>query len=92
MTPVKELKEKGTTHWEVPNTGATNKSGFTGLPGGYRNKSGSLGYIGKEVYWWSSTAESDTDGWERGLVNNASTIDRIGSKKIDRFYIRCIKD
>lgn len=87
-----KLKEKGTTHWEAPNTGATNETGFTGLPGGYRNKYGSFGYIGKEVYWWSSTAESDTDGWERGLVTNASTIDRIGSKKIDGFYIRCIKD
>lgn len=87
-----KLKEEGTTHWEAPNIGATNETGFTGLPGGYLNKYGSFGYMGKEVYWWSSTAQSDTDGWERGLVTNASTIDRIGSKKIDGFYIRCIKD
>ena len=32
-----EMKETGTIHWQSPNTGATNSSGFTGLPGGYRN-------------------------------------------------------
>ena len=31
-----ELKETGNIHWSIPNTGATNESVFTALPGGCR--------------------------------------------------------
>ena len=31
-----KMKEEGLDHWQTPNTGATNSSGFTGLPGGFR--------------------------------------------------------
>jgi hypothetical protein len=31
-----KLKETTTMHWEYLKTGATNQSGFTALPGGYR--------------------------------------------------------
>lgn len=53
-----KLKEAGTTHWVEPNTGATNESGFTALPGGYSYNqwntvdNNKQGYIGK---WWSKT-------------------------------------
>src|SRR5574344_2998326 len=41
-----KLKETGTTHWDSPNTGATNETGFTALPGGYRTNLGFFNNIG----------------------------------------------
>jgi uncharacterized protein (TIGR02145 family) len=37
-----KLKETGTTHWSSPNTGATNETGFTGLPTGLRESDGTF--------------------------------------------------
>jgi len=53
-------KLKATTLWDSPNTGATNETGFTALPGGIRYTNGSFYYIGVTGRWWSST-EDDTD-------------------------------
>ena len=47
--------EAGTGLWYAPNTGATNKTGFTGLPGGLRNSNGTFFSIGNLAYWWSSS-------------------------------------
>ncbi len=54
------LKERGTRHWQHPNTAATNISEFTALPGGYREPE--YGYyigIGSQGWWWTSTADSN---------------------------------
>ena len=59
-----KLKEKGTAHWEYPNTGATDEYGFTALPGGYR-LSPIITYDGEVLFrkvgylgiWWTSTEE-----------------------------------
>ena len=48
------LKETGTTHWDAPNTGATNSSGFTALPGGGRVPTGFIA-LGNSVAFWSTT-------------------------------------
>ena len=44
-----KLKEPGTTHWNSPNTGADNSSGFTALPGGYRNCNGTFTALGRRL-------------------------------------------
>jgi uncharacterized protein (TIGR02145 family) len=49
-----KMKEAGTMHWNPPNNGATNESGFTALPGGIIN-TGSFWSLGDEAYFWSST-------------------------------------
>jgi uncharacterized protein (TIGR02145 family) len=53
------LKEAGTSHWAPPNTGAVNQSGFTALPGGNRDDTGSFVAKGQSGAWWSSD-DSDT--------------------------------
>lgn len=51
-----KIKEIGTVHWDAPNTGATNESGFTGFGGGTRNDlGGDYGYIRMFGMWWTST-------------------------------------
>jgi uncharacterized protein (TIGR02145 family) len=52
------LKEAGTSHWDAPNTGATNQSGFTALPAGERDYTGSFVDRGQSGSWWTS---DDTD-------------------------------
>ncbi len=89
------MKETGTKHWTTPNYGATNSSGFTGLPGAYRNASdGSFYYIGDYGYWWSSTEISATGALNRGLFyNNGNIINiRNGYHKRFGFSVRCVRD
>jgi len=50
-----KMKSTGTEYWYSPNTGATNESGFNGLPGGYRYKDGLSGSIKIMGVWWTST-------------------------------------
>ncbi len=75
-----KLKESGTTHWSSPNTGATNESGFTALPGGYRSSNGQVySGIGNVGFWWSATEYDAADAYNRGLVFNSS---EVGSGEI----------
>lgn len=58
------------TLWQSPNTAATNESGFSGLPGGYRNVSGgSFNNIGVLGRWWSSSESNSfpSGAWDRNL-------------------------
>lgn len=48
-------KLKSVNSWNTPNVGATNSTGFTGLPGGWRSGSGTFNYLGDQGFWWSST-------------------------------------
>lgn len=56
-----KLKEAGLSHWASPNTGATNSSGFTGLPGGYMGDAGSSSNITLQGYFWTSTSNGLTN-------------------------------
>src|ERR1035437_7076528 len=86
------MKETGTTHWWSPNTGATNSSGFTGLPGGLRANNGTFYAVGNAGSWWSSTESIAGTAWGRSLVYNLGTIYRPNYNKQNGFSVRCLRD
>jgi len=89
------LKEVQFCHWQAPNTGATDSSGFTGLPGGLREPlSGVFTGISELGTWWSSTEDDlDTfDAYTFNLYNNQTWAYRQAWDKEHGFSVRCIKD
>ena len=87
-----KMKEAGTTHWISPNTGATNESGFTGLPGGNRNYRGEFNGINGGGGWYSSTEYSTTVAWSRYLNYDNASVSRNSFSRHDGFSVRCLKD
>ncbi len=91
-----EMKETGTTHWDIPNTGATNSSGFTALPGSYVDI-----YIGSGVsgmglygYWWTSTETASNTASYRNLrydTDNVNSTSGAGYKSYG-FSVRCVRN
>jgi len=89
-----KMKETGLTHWNTPNSGATNSSAFTGLPAGNRINTGAYNYIGNGGYWWSTTEDSpgSADAEAIGLFFNLSEAAQISGSKNYGLSVRCIKD
>jgi len=88
-----QLKEIGTSHWNSPNTGATNLSGFTALPGGSRSWDASFGTIGYFGYWWTSTCkEWDPYAWHRNVGFDHLIVWRGQMNNDVGFSVRCVKD
>jgi uncharacterized protein (TIGR02145 family) len=88
----RKLKEKGTIHWDGPNSGVTNVTGFTALPGGYRSDSGLFLNLRKMGYWWSSSPDDSSGGWIRIMNHIDNGVSRTNNFKTYGFSVRCIKD
>ncbi len=86
-----KMKSEGTTLWLAPNTLATNESGYTGLPAGYRNHYGTYNEIGNYGVWWSST-ENAPYAWSRSLVSYDDSAFTSSNYKLDGKSVRCLKD
>jgi uncharacterized protein (TIGR02145 family) len=94
--------ETGNTHWLRTIPGATNDSGFTGLPGGSRSFSNdfrgfvNLGYFG---HWWTTTDYTPPDD---ALVTQLPSMNDsnghwdfeagFAAKKIGGASVRCLED
>ncbi len=82
-----KLKEMGTIHWTSPNTGASNETGFTALPGGCRI-SGAFNFTGIYGYWWAN----ETVPTYQIMQFDNSKLDRYPCVENWAFSIRCLKD
>jgi uncharacterized protein (TIGR02145 family) len=74
-----KLKETGITHWRSPNTGATNETGFTALPG---SEGGGDSY---SVWWYTSVSPGN---WSVFSTSSGVAFDYYNP----RFSVRCVKD
>jgi len=87
-----KLKSIGTSYWYSPNSDATNVSGFSALPGGYRNDDGSFNNIRYYAFFWSATEYDYSNAWNRDLFFNIGSVDRNNYFKQNGFSVRCLKD
>ena len=102
-----KLKETGTSHWQSPNDGATNESGFTAIPGGY------FGYLGggcggtggpgctglgTNAFLWSSSqnvkdfTREDTVLYVAIISSDTSAVYPGSGMPVDGRSVRCIKN
>jgi uncharacterized protein (TIGR02145 family) len=87
-----KLKEAGTAHWNEPNEGATNETGFTALPGGDRNYTEIFTDRGNFGYWWSATEYSPGYSYYRGMRYNGSNVFENYFFQKNGFSVRCVKN
>jgi uncharacterized protein (TIGR02145 family) len=87
-----KMKETGTTHWSSPNLGATNTSGFTAFPGGWRDINASFIILSYEASLWSSSQVDASIAWRRALFYDYEGIYRYTYYKDAGFSVRCLKD
>lgn len=91
-----KLKESGTGHWNAPNAGATNETGFSAIPAGYRYGyfwgAGTFYELGLNGYFWTSTEFTNTHSWTRTLSAGNTKVYRSVFVKNNGFSVRCLKD
>jgi uncharacterized protein (TIGR02145 family) len=87
-----KMKSKGTDFLFSPNGGATNSSGFSGLPGGSRNYDGPFIKVGEVGYWRSSSESNTFNAWYRVLYYFTGSVSRSILYKNFGLSVRCLRD
>ncbi|NJO88068.1 MAG: hypothetical protein HC831_03200 [Chloroflexia bacterium] len=90
-----KLRESGTTHWRSSYTGVTNETGFTALPGGFRDFDGTFQSTGYRGYWWSATeGDEPYSAWFIHMSYNSSGIgtNSFADSMIGGLSVRCVKN
>ena len=87
-----KMKSVGTAYWSSQSAGTHNSSGFSALPGGYRNIAGSFNDIRFGAFVWSATEEDDNFAWIRILSTSNSIVVRNNYNKSFGASVRCLRN
>jgi uncharacterized protein (TIGR02145 family) len=87
-----KVKEAGTAHWESPNLGATNESGFTAIGGSSRSIKDNFIILGTREAWWSSTENSKDEAVTYETMSIHYALWRSQFDKRTGNSVRCVKD
>lgn len=87
-----KMKSICASTWAAPNTGATNETGFTALPGGYRDATGPFDFAGLYAQFWAATSYDGGTAWMYMLSNNDALLGPVQDYKKAGNSVRCIKD
>ncbi|MFN9112117.1 MAG: FISUMP domain-containing protein, partial [Bacteroidota bacterium] len=87
-----KMKSTGTQYWQNPNQDATNSSGWSGLPGGFRNYDGLFYVVGSFGVWWSSTEYATFEALSRDVYYDNGDVGRKIDNKTFGFSVRCLRD
>ena len=92
-----KMKTTGTTEtatglWYSPNAEATNSSGFSGAPGGFRFDDGGYSNVGNSGHWWSSSEDDASYAWSHYLDFSFGFASRGSGTKRLGFSVRCLRD
>ena len=86
-----KLKQTFILHWTDPNV-ATNESGFTALPGGYRDVSNGYYGVGTNGRFWTATESGADRAHDRALWNSITDVNGLTLLKQNGESCRCLKD
>lgn len=88
-----KLKETGTSHWLLPNTGATDAYGFKALPGGARfQNTDTFSAPGEVGWWWSATGPSMSSATFYRMYHDNDMVIIFSESKALGLSVRCVKD
>jgi uncharacterized protein (TIGR02145 family) len=88
-----KLKSIGTvSYWSSQSAGTDNSSGFSALPGGYRDFNGSFNNLSNSAVFWRATEVNANNAWSSRLEHNSDDVSRISYEKQLGASIRCLKD
>ncbi len=90
-----KMKETGTIHWLSPNAYATNESGFTALPAGFRNNNGTFLYKSSQTNFWCATETTSPNEVAKYYIlryNYGNVLPNSYGSKEEGRSVRCVKD